>query len=149
MIKKSIDYIFSKYLTSLGFMNYKKHYIKGDESKLIIKDPRSTSLNNTIFNTRSGSIIIEKNVGFGHNCMILTGKHSLATNFIERHATIESGNDIFIDEGTWIASGVIILGNVKIGKYCVIAAGSVVTKDIPDYALVAGVPAKIIKILES
>lgn len=49
------------------------------------------------------------------------------------------GNDV------WIGHGAIILGGVKVGNGVVIAAGSVVTKDVPDYAIVAGVPAKIIK----
>lgn len=49
------------------------------------------------------------------------------------------GNDV------WIGHGAIILGGVKVGNGAVIAAGSVVTKNVPDYAIVAGVPAKVIK----
>ena len=49
-----------------------------------------------------------------------------------------------IGDGTWIGIGVSVLGNVKIGRNCVIGAGSVVTKDIPDYCVAAGVPAKIL-----
>lgn len=50
-----------------------------------------------------------------------------------------------VDEGTWIGTKVTIAGNVRIGKHCVIGANSVVTKDIPDYSVAAGVPAKVIK----
>lgn len=53
--------------------------------------------------------------------------------------------EVVIDEGTWIGTKVTIAGNVKIGKHCVIGANSVVTKDIPDYCVAAGVPAKILK----
>ncbi|WP_265495711.1 CatB-related O-acetyltransferase [Providencia heimbachae] len=49
------------------------------------------------------------------------------------------GNDV------WIADGVVIKGNIKVGNGAVIAANSVVTKDIPPYAIVAGIPAKVIK----
>ncbi|MEY0290765.1 CatB-related O-acetyltransferase [Providencia rettgeri] len=49
------------------------------------------------------------------------------------------GNDV------WIADGVVIKGNIRIGDGAVIAANSVVTKDVPPYAIVAGVPAKVIK----
>ncbi|MEY0719389.1 CatB-related O-acetyltransferase [Providencia alcalifaciens] len=49
------------------------------------------------------------------------------------------GNDV------WIGVNSIILDGVKIGNGAIIAAGSVVTKDIPDYAIVGGIPAKIIK----
>ena len=46
-------------------------------------------------------------------------------------------------DGCWICTGAIILSGVTIGKNSIVAAGSVVNKDIPPYTLVAGVPAKI------
>lgn len=52
---------------------------------------------------------------------------------------------VSIGEGCWIGEKVIILPNVNIGKKCVIAAGAIVTKDIPDYSIAAGIPAKVIK----
>lgn len=54
---------------------------------------------------------------------------------------------IFIDEGTWIGTRAIILPGVHIGKRCVIAAGSIVTKDVPDDTLVAGNPARPVRAL--
>ena len=51
---------------------------------------------------------------------------------------------IVIDEYTFIGARAIILPGVHIGKHCVIGAGSVVVKDVPDYSVVAGVPSKII-----
>lgn len=53
--------------------------------------------------------------------------------------------NLLIEDGTWIGTNVVIVGNVRIGKNCVIGANSVVTKDIPDYSVAAGIPAKIIK----
>ena len=53
--------------------------------------------------------------------------------------------NLLIDDGTWIGTNVVIVGNVHIGKNCVIGANSVVTKDIPDYSVAAGIPAKVIK----
>jgi acetyltransferase-like isoleucine patch superfamily enzyme len=53
--------------------------------------------------------------------------------------------DIIIEDKVWIGFNVIILKGVKIGEGAVIGAGSVVTKDVPPYHIVAGNPAKIIK----
>jgi acetyltransferase-like isoleucine patch superfamily enzyme len=50
-----------------------------------------------------------------------------------------------IGDGSWLGIGVSVLSNVKIGRHCVIGAGSVVTKDIPDYSIAAGVPARVMK----
>lgn len=53
---------------------------------------------------------------------------------------------ITIDKGVWIGSRSTILGGVHIGEYAIIAAGSVVTKDVPPFAVVGGIPARILKI---
>jgi len=144
-LKRFIYRYMKNKLLNANFMNYKEPYIKGNKEDLILIDKNSNSLVNTIFNTRNGKITLEKGVGFGHNCMVLTGKHNYNLSIEERHKVVNESRNIYIGEGSWIASGAIISGNVKIGKYCVVAAGAVVTKDIPDYSLVAGVPAKVIK----
>lgn len=56
-----------------------------------------------------------------------------------------SKGDIQVDDDAWIGYGATILSGVHIGQGAVIAAGSVVTKDVPPYAIVGGVPAKVIK----
>ena len=50
-----------------------------------------------------------------------------------------------VGSGTWIGARVTLLPGVKIGKWCVIGAGAVVTRDVPDYAVAAGVPARVIR----
>lgn len=54
-------------------------------------------------------------------------------------------DSVYIDDGCWLGTNVVIAGNIRIGKHCVIGANSVVTKDIPDYCIAVGAPAKIIK----
>ena len=52
---------------------------------------------------------------------------------------------VFIGEGCWIGERVMILPGVTIGKKCIIGAASVVTKDVPDYCIALGSPAKVVK----
>lgn len=90
-------------------------------------------------------IIIGDYVHTGANVMIIAFNHgfdSMDIPTIEQDyydATIEIGDDV------WIGGGSIILAGVKIGKGAIIAAGAVVNKDVPDYAIVGGVPAKVLK----
>lgn len=61
----------------------------------------------------------------------------------ENEATTKG--DIIVGDDVWIGYGATILSGVKIGQGAIIAAGAIVTKDIPSYAIVAGIPAKVIR----
>jgi acetyltransferase-like isoleucine patch superfamily enzyme len=104
------------------------------------------------------SINVGKYCSIAHNCtfvmshhnykLITTSpSHSVRSMFSHKKGNISSHSrgDIVIGHDTWIGANVTIMDNVKIGNGVVIAAGSVVTKDIPDYAIVGGNPATIIK----
>lgn len=52
---------------------------------------------------------------------------------------------IVVEDDVWLGSGVIVLDGVRVGTGAVVAAGSVVTRDVPPYAIVAGVPAQVIR----
>ncbi|TCV84269.1 acetyltransferase-like isoleucine patch superfamily enzyme [Sulfurirhabdus autotrophica] len=56
-----------------------------------------------------------------------------------------SPGPVFIGDGTWIGIGASILPNVRIGRHCVIGANAVVTRDVPDFHVAAGVPARILR----
>lgn len=62
----------------------------------------------------------------------------------EKNEAVSKG-DIILDDDVWIGYRAIILSGVHIGQGAIIAAGAVVTKDVPPYAIVAGVPARIVK----
>lgn len=121
-----------------------------------------------LYSNRDSSIILEDNVEIGRNSTIsshhkivfgkgvLTGPHVFIAD--HNHEYIDPDNAIYkqgirmnpedvviIGDGSWLGTNVVIAGNVKIGKNCVIGANSVVTKDIPDYCVAVGAPAKIIK----
>lgn len=58
---------------------------------------------------------------------------------------VQKRQKVSIGDGSYIGINAVIVGNVKIGKHCVIGANSVVTKDVPDYCVAVGSPAKVIK----
>lgn len=95
-----------------------------------------------------GRITIDDYVFFGHDVKILARGHDYKVFNEERHKSITE-KPIHIKEGVWVGSGAIILGGVSIGKHSVIGAGSVVAKDVPDYSVVAGNPAQVIKNIET
>jgi maltose O-acetyltransferase len=81
-------------------------------------------------------------VDIGPRVSILTGSHEI--DMIGRHSAGPGySRDVVIEEGVWIGGGSTILGGVTVGRKAVIAAGSVVTGDVPAYALAAGVPCRV------
>lgn len=58
---------------------------------------------------------------------------------------VQEGQTVTIGDGSYIGINAVIVGNVRIGKHCVIGANSVVTKDVPDYCVAVGSPARVIK----
>jgi acetyltransferase-like isoleucine patch superfamily enzyme len=56
---------------------------------------------------------------------------------------------IVIEDGVWIGSRATVLGGVRIGRHAVVAAGALVTRDVPAYCVVGGVPAKVLKHLNN
>lgn len=91
-------------------------------------------------------ITIEKNTILASNVLITSENHSIdPENIIPYHEQPLLTGTVSIGEGCWIGEKVVILPNVNIGKKCVIAAGAVVTKNIPDYSIAGGIPAKVIK----
>ena len=55
---------------------------------------------------------------------------------------------VVIEKGAWIGAGATLLPGIRVGNHAIVGAASVVTKDVPDYAVVAGNPARIVKTLD-
>jgi acetyltransferase-like isoleucine patch superfamily enzyme len=92
-----------------------------------------------------GGVDIADHVMIGPNVNIITTSHPLEPS--HRRASIEA-KPIVIEKNVWIATGATIIGGVIVGENSVVAAGAVVTKNVPPNSLVAGVPAKVIRSLE-
>ncbi len=89
-------------------------------------------------------------VCFGAECVIMMGGNQLhrpdwlSTFPFDTRSFVPAGDTIIAD-GCWIGSRAMVMQGVKLGEGCVIATGSVVTKDVPAYAIVGGTPAQLIK----
>jgi len=90
-----------------------------------------------------GHIYVGDGVLFGPNVTVATANHPIEPGL--RSRGLQYNRDVWIGENTWIGSGVIIVPGVRIGKNSVIAAGSIVTKDIPDAVVAAGNPCRILR----
>ena len=107
-------------------------------------------VNDALFNTVSGSITVEPGAFFGHGVQVLTGTHDILVRGAARQEAIpRSGQDVRIGAGAWVSSRALVLGPCTIGADAVVGAGAVVTEDVPAGAVVVGVPARIVRRLES
>lgn len=88
-------------------------------------------------------VTIGDRVAFGPNVSILSATHE--TEVTSRRQGIEYALPITIGDDCWIGGQVVILPGVTIGEGCTIAAGAVVSKDIPAWSVAMGVPAKVVK----
>ncbi|MDQ8730828.1 sugar O-acetyltransferase [Bradyrhizobium sp. LHD-71] len=90
-------------------------------------------------------IAIGDDVMIGPNVSLITSEHPVAPS--QRRAYL-LGRPITIEKGVWIAAGATVIGGVTVGENSVVAAGSVVTRDVPANTLVGGNPARVIRSIE-
>ncbi|PEC21096.1 acyltransferase [Bacillus cereus] len=116
------------------------------KSLITIEKGAKLSIGENVFINYGVDIGCTKYIQIGNNTKIGPLTNIIDNDFhqIEPHRSVVC-EDILIGDNVWIGRQCIILPGVKIGNNSVIASGSVVTKDIPNNVLVAGVPAKIIK----
>ncbi len=105
-----------------------------------VKFGKGVFLNHSAILSASGGIEFEDGVMVAPGCRIATINHDMNN----RH-TIYTYGKVTIRKNAWLGMNVTVCPGVTIGKYAVVAAGAVVTKDVPDYAVVGGVPAKVIR----
>ena len=90
----------------------------------------------------AGGITIDDKAMLAANCQLLSNNHDMYERMVI------TCKPIHICEGAWLGAGVSVMAGVTIGRYAVVGAASVVTKDIPDYAVAVGNPARVIRYLD-
>jgi len=117
------------------YINYGKH----------IKIGKGVFINFNCTFLGLGGITIEDGVLIGPNVNLLSEGHPISPE--DRHSLMVG--HIHIKKNVWIGAGANILQGVTIGENSIVAAGAVVSADVPDNAIVGGIPAKIIKTIET
>jgi maltose O-acetyltransferase len=119
-------------------------------STIFVGDDVSLGNRPTLIATRS-QIIIGNKVMFGPEVTVRGGNHS--TGYIgrfmmdvrDKDKKPEDDKGVIIEDDVWVGTRAIILHGVKVGRGAIIAAGAVVTREVPPYAIVGGTPAKVLK----
>ena len=108
-----------------------------------IKIGKNVIINANMLAMARGGITIEDDVQIAANVQLLTNNHDP----YERQ--ILPCRPILIKKGAWIGAGATVLPGICIGAHAIVGAASVVTKDVPDFAVVVGNPARVVKMLDA
>ena len=123
-------------------INIERNADFGTGRGIIIGDNSGLGVNCSV----RGPLDIGSNVMMGPDVIIMTSIHNTANvDLPMRQQGFLPNKKVTIGDDVWIGARVIILPGVTIGKGVIIGAGAVVTRDVPEYTVVAGVPAKVIR----
>jgi acetyltransferase-like isoleucine patch superfamily enzyme len=127
----------------------------GRDSVIVAGDPAAlveigsgTKVNRRCFITAKRHVKIGAHVLFSNNVFICDHLHAFDdtdTPVMRQGAT--APQPVEVGEGTWLGINVAVMPGVRIGRHCVIGANSVVTDDVPDYAIAVGAPARVVRSL--
>jgi acetyltransferase-like isoleucine patch superfamily enzyme len=144
-IKRNIYKFFIK-IDSGSYIAYDTFMVSPHTSKYAsLRIGKNVSIEHRCDIDYSGGIEIHDNVWISEGAFIATHGHSITSTDLKKKQEIVFSK-LVIEEDAWIGTGAKILSGVnRIGKGAIIGAGSIVTKDVDDFAIVAGNPAKIIR----
>ena len=108
-----------------------------------MKIGKGVFINSGLLAMARGGITIEDGAQIAANVQLISNNHD------PYDLSVLTCKPVLIKKAAWIGAGASILPGVSIGKHAIVGAASVVTKDVPDYAMVYGNPARIIKYLDA
>lgn len=111
-------------------------------AKLEIGDNATLTQGNFISSVTS--VVIDRDTMIGEYTSIRDANHSFADVTVPMAAQPMAGNPVAIGRDVWIGRGCAILGGTRIGDGAIVGANSVVTRDLPDYAIAIGAPARVV-----
>lgn len=107
---------------------------------------KSTNIGAQCVVSASGGIRFGEHVLVGAHCYIGGGLyHSSRKDIPMIQQGVYSRGPVILEDDVWLGAGVIVLDNVRIGKGCIVGAGAVVTRDLPEYTVSVGAPARVIR----
>ncbi len=115
--------------------------INNGVGNVIIGDRTKIGLSNTII----GPVIIGNDIRLAQNITLSGLNHNYEDVNLPIHVQGVSTSPIVIEDNSWIGANVVVVAGVTIGKHCIVAAGSIVTKNIPPYSVAVGNPARVLK----
>lgn len=115
--------------------------INNGVGNVIIGDRTKIGLSNTII----GPVTIGNDIRLAQNITLSGLNHNYEDVSVPIHVQGVSTSPIVIEDNSWIGANVVVVAGVTIGKHCIVAAGSIVTKDIPPYSVAVGNPARVLK----
>lgn len=104
---------------------------------------KNVFINGNLLAMSMGGVTVEDDVQMAANVQILTNNHD------PYDRELLTCLPVVIKKGAWIGAGATILPGVTVGRHAIVGAAAVVTKDVPDYGIAVGNPAKVVKILDA
>jgi len=105
----------------------------------------NVSIGKDVVITTAGTVTIGHNVMIGHGTKIISANHVIPPGRGQMRFSGHEDKPVVIEDDAWIAAQVVVLPGVRVGEGAVVAAGAVVTRDVPPFTIVGGVPARVLR----
>lgn len=124
---------------------FRNCYLYAHERGQLVVGSNFSMNHHSILAASGGRIVIGDNCMIGPNCVLRAANHAYERIDIPMREQGHTFGEIILEDDVWLGSNCVITANTRIGKGSIVAAGSVVTRDVEPYSIVGGVPARKIR----